>query len=85
MSRMIGVNAEKEVEVIDVGELMSKKHCFVSGDIVFHISVIDFFQQWDLSKKGERFIKTMLFNKDGPTLSAIEPVQYAKRFKKFCE
>ena len=43
MSRMIGVNAEEEVEMIDVGELMSRKHCFVSGEIVFHISVIDFF------------------------------------------
>lgn len=58
---------------MDVGERMSLKHCFVAGNQVFHISLIDFLQKWNLNKKGERFMKTVLLGKDGPTLSAIEP------------
>ena len=64
---------------------MSKKHCFVSGDCVYHFAIIDYLQAWDFNKKCERFIKTNILGKDGPTLSAIEPVQYANRFKRFCE
>ena len=63
--------------VMDVGERMSLKHCFHSGNRVYHISLIDFLQEWNFSKKGERFMKTVLLGKDGPTLSAIEPNQYA--------
>lgn len=60
-------------ELIDVGERMSLKHCFHSGNRVYHISLIDFLQEWNFNKKGERFMKTVLLGKDGPTLSAIEP------------
>lgn len=56
---------------------MSLKHCFVSGNRVYHISLIDFLQEWNLNKKGERWMKTVLLGKDGPTLSAVEPVQYS--------
>ena len=64
---------------------MSQRHCFVNKDCVYHISIIDYLQAWDYKKKGERFLKTTCLGKDAPTLSAIEPVQYAARFKKFCE
>ena len=72
-------------EAKDVAEIMSHRHCFVNKDCVYHISIIDYLQAWDYKKKGERFLKTTCLGKDGPTLSAIEPVQYAARFKKFCE
>ena len=69
----------------DVGELMSRRHCFVTGRRVYHIAIIDYLQEWNMSKKTERFIKTVLLGKDGPTLSAIEPETYAKRFQQFIE
>lgn len=74
-----------EKEILDPRELMSRQHCFIEGDCVYHIAIIDYLQLWDCSKKGERFLKTNLLGKDGPTLSAIEPRQYAARFKRFCE
>ena len=36
-----------------------------------------------MNKMAERFIKTKLLFKDGKTLSAIEPVEYARRFQHF--
>ena len=66
-------NEMRETEVMDVGERMSRKHCFIEGDMVYHVSLIDFLQLWNFNKKGERFLKTVLLGKDGPTLSAIEP------------
>ena len=59
---------------VDVAEIMSQRHCFVNGDCVYHISIIDYLQAWDLNKKCERFLKTTCLGKDAPTLSAIEPV-----------
>ena len=37
------VNGDQEEEVvIDIGEKMSKKHCFVSGNCVYHFAIIDY-------------------------------------------
>ena len=69
----------------DIGRLMSRTHCFVNGKRVYHFAVIDYLQEWNLSKKAERFTKTVLLGKDGATLSAIEPNQYAQRFQCFME
>ena len=32
----------QRVEIVDVGELMSRKHCFVNGEVVYHFAIIDF-------------------------------------------
>ena len=37
----------QEVEVKDVGYLMSRKHCFMNGDRVYHLAIIDFLQEWN--------------------------------------
>ena len=66
-------NEIKEVELCDVRELMSRKHCFVNGERIYHIAVIDYLQQWNFEKKCERFLKTTLLGKDKDSLSAIEP------------
>jgi len=58
---------------------------FYGEDMIYHISIIDYLQEWNLNKKGERFIKTVLLQKDGLGLSAIEPVQYANRFSHFMQ
>ena len=70
---------------MDVGELMSRKHCFINEHLIYHIAIIDYLQDWSFKKKGERFIKTNLLGKDPDNLSAIEPKTYAQRFKNFCE
>ena len=33
---------EREVEFVDVGELMSRTHCFAAGNIVYHFAIIDY-------------------------------------------
>lgn len=58
-------------------------HMFSNDRHVFHVSIIDYLQSWDLNKKSERFVKTQLLRKDGKTLSAIEPNEYATRFVDF--
>ena len=68
---------EEEVEFMDVGELMSRKHCFINEHLIYHIAIIDYLQDWSFKKKGERFIKTNLLGKDPDNLSAIEPNAYA--------
>ena len=64
---------------------MSQKHSFKNGDRVYHLALIDFLQEWNTQKKCERLIKTTLLGKNKENLSAIEPVKYAARFKRFCE
>lgn len=53
--------------------------------MIYHISIIDYLQDWNISKIGERFLKTAILLKDGKKLSAIEPEAYASRFKQFIE
>lgn len=64
---------------------LAAKHQFTNMTKTVHISIIDYLQEWNLNKKCERILKTMVLLKDGKNLSAIEPVQYAKRFTAFME
>jgi hypothetical protein len=61
-----------------------RRHRFLSPDNVYtyHISVIDYLQQWNLNKKGERFAKTKFLGKKGDELSACEPNYYQQRYIK---
>ena len=52
---------------------MSTKHRFKHEHKILHISIIDYLQEWNLNKKGERFYKTMIKGKNPDKLSAIEP------------
>lgn len=67
---------------MDVAAL--RRHRFISPDSyeTYHVSVIDYLQQWNANKKGERFLKTKLLGKKGDDLSAIEPITYQDRFVK---
>ena len=64
---------------------MSRKHCFVNGEVVYHLAIIDFLQEWNFNKKGERCLKTVCLGKDPDKLSAIEPGRYSERFTTFME
>ena len=70
---------------MDLGELMASRHIFNGqSNRIFHIAIIDYLQLWTCQKKAERFAKTVFLGKDGAMLSAIEPREYARRFKQFC-
>ena len=75
----------KHLHDIDIGEVFAENHRFKHGHKVFHVSIIDYLQEWNFSKKSERVAKTLLLNKDGAKLSAIEPNQYAVRFRHFMD
>ena len=60
------------------------KHEFIGDKYIYHIAIIDYLQEWNNSKKGERAIKTIFKGADGSKLSAIEPKEYMTRFIKFC-
>ena len=46
---------------------MLEKHCFLNGNRVYHISIIDYLQTWNLQKKLERLTKTVFLGKDAQT------------------
>jgi len=58
----------------------NSNHTFAHGDKIVHLAIIDYLQEWNLNKKLERFSKTVVLQKDGDALSAINPDKYAKRF-----
>ena len=60
-----------------------EKHKFEEGTRTYHISIIDYLQEWNLNKKAERFVKTQWLRKDPDWISAVEPNLYAQRFKEF--
>jgi len=49
---------------------------------IYYMGVIDILQAFTLEKRIERFVKTYLLCKDPQGISAIEPRQYASRFRR---
>lgn len=60
------------------------RHKFMSecGKFIYHISIIDYLQDFNLEKRLENKFK-MIHNKKGAEISAIEPKSYATRYLKF--
>lgn len=52
----------------------------VEGPGTFYFGIIDVLQEWNTSKKIERFFKVNVLGVDPDGLSAIEPEVYASRF-----
>jgi hypothetical protein len=77
--------SKKDFSNIDIGEVFAENHRFKHENKLFHVSIIDYLQEWNLGKKSERFVKTTLLNKKGKQLSAMEPIGYAKRFQHFMD
>lgn len=57
-----------------------KGHLYRNCGRTMHVSIIDYLQEYNLSKKGERFIKTMILQKNADGLSSIDPTRYGRRF-----
>ena len=53
------------------------------GSELYHISIIDFLQQWNLNKKCERLLKGIKNYNKIDKISAIEPGIYRRRFIDF--
>ena len=68
---------------IDIGEVFAENHRFKLGHKVFHLSIIDYLQEWNLNKKLERYAKIYFKNADPSGLSAIAPAEYQRRFMRF--
>lgn len=50
-------------------------------DVVMFFNIIDILQDYDISKKLEHAYKS--FQYDATSISAVDPKQYAKRFRDF--
>lgn len=50
-------------------------------DVVLFFGIIDILQDYDISKKLEHAYKSMHY--DAFSISAVDPKQYAKRFREF--
>ena len=61
------------------------RHMFLSSDgqWVYHVSLIDYLQQWNFEKKSEAFAKKWFLGKNSKGISAVPPEPYAKRFLSF--
>ena len=54
----------------------------IHGKGTYYFGIIDILQEWNWSKKIERFFKVYLKREDGNGISAISPLLYAERFMK---
>jgi hypothetical protein len=52
----------------------------VEGPGTYYIGIIDVLQEWNYTKKMERFLKTYIKRYDPDGISAIEPKAYSERF-----
>jgi hypothetical protein len=52
----------------------------VEGQGTFYIGIIDILQEWNYDKWYERMIKKYVLRKDADGLSAMDPLNYRKRF-----
>merc|ERR1719494_1801447 len=50
------------------------------GPGIYYFGIIDMLQDWNFWKRGERFLKTKFLRKNPDGLSAIDPLQYQRRF-----
>jgi len=61
------------------------RHKFLSNkeDLIYHISIIDYLQEYNTDKILENQFKSVLNKKDKDMISAVNPSSYQERFAKF--
>lgn len=67
--------------------LKQSTQCLRTSEVVigpgfYYIGLIDILQTWNLSKRFERFVKTVILRKDPDGISAMAPKPYRNRFHK---
>ena len=86
ISSSLNSAADKESDPIRKFDKTSRNAHIIKGKTeTIHLSIIDYLQEWNLNKKIERAYKVNVLQKSGSGLSAVEPDQYAQRFKRFVE
>lgn len=75
--KSLGPPAKKPV----VASFRSKAAMSVNGPALYHFGVIDFLQEWTVSKKLERFYKSRMLRKDSDGVSSMPPRDYRARFQ----
>jgi len=62
------------------------RHMFLSSNLqyIYHLSIIDYLQDYNLDKKLEHFAKTIIRGKKAE-ISAVPPERYLNRYIKFME
>lgn len=80
-SLLLGVSSVVDNEKSN--NIKTKYTCFksVDGKKTYHLGIIDILQKWNLKKKAEMNIKSVLHVKNG--LSSIPPKEYSQRFIDF--
>ena len=66
-------------------ETCKTAHKLFQQDQIFNVAIIDYLQLWNTNKQIERLLKTKVLGKNAEGLSAIEPIQYKKRFINFAK
>jgi hypothetical protein len=57
---------------------------YVEGPAKYYIGIIDMLQEWTLQKQLERAIKVYLYRYDADGISAMNPIDYSRRFLRRC-
>ena len=70
---------QEETEGITLGHKLISK----CGSFIYHISIIDYLQKYNIHKKVERYYKIVFQNASPSELSTINCKDYAKRFLSF--
>jgi 1-phosphatidylinositol-4-phosphate 5-kinase len=88
--RRSGKDDQQHVEHGDASSPTSERvkqstQCLRAAEVVigpgfYYIGVIDMLQTWNMSKRIERFMKTVVFRKDPDGISAMAPKPYRDRF-----
>jgi len=74
------------MEKIEPDQIFAQpRNIWMSNDAqhVFHISIIDYLQAWDFTKKNEVRLKKIFKGEDPKLLSAAQPDFYQERFYQF--
>ena len=66
----------------DFDQLTRNEFISSDGTELYHVSVIDYLQEWNAHKRTEHWLKSFKV-KDILGISAVEPVFYKKRFCDF--
>lgn len=78
--------SDGEGNITPYNQFKKSRHKFLSSNLqyIYHISIIDYLQYYNLDKKLENLAKTILKGKKAE-ISAVPPDRYAKRYKEFME
>lgn len=75
--RVLRSNNENQIEPDEDGGLHTH---YVEGPAKYYIGIIDILQEWTLTKRLERAIKIYIYRNDPYGISAMNPIDYARRF-----